>query len=368
MRILNFYTSIGKTHITILVDGEVQSFDVPASVMSITEITDAYVRESLTEDEYLLISGENANVSPIEGLTKQDGLYYLEGDINPLPNFIVDKVKAGELSVDTLKLFWAKLQLNPNLRVRKELLHSISTYGFNLTTSGNIIAYRNVVVAHCDYSMHEVRSIMFDYSYNNGKWDDKIILHSQHDRSFRYNLRSIASMPREGCDESSATCSTGLHCASSKWLTQNYFGNVGLCVLVNPMDIVSAPEADNYGKFRTCRMYVVGPVDYTTEGKLIELDNIEEYSKDFDDISLEDLKKELVNTGAVPFINTGEFINFEEISKKFVSHEKSGDPLRQLIDIYYEEEEDGDDDEYDEYVDGYDDEDEGYYDDDFSYR
>lgn len=57
--------------------------------------------------------------------------------------------------------------------------------------------------------------------------------------------------------------------SSTNWLTQNYYGNVGLVVLVNPAEVVAVPKRSDYGKLRTCAYLPIDKIVYNTEGKII---------------------------------------------------------------------------------------------------
>jgi hypothetical protein len=53
-------------------------------------------------------------------------------------------------------------------------------------------------------------------------------------------------------------------------LKQNYYGTVGLLVLVNPANVVAVPTIDDYGKMRTCEYYPVAVIDFDEHGDVIE--------------------------------------------------------------------------------------------------
>ena len=80
-------------------------------------------------------------------------------------------------------------------------------------------------------------------------------------------LGHVVSMDRRKCDEDSEhSCSTGLHCGARGWLKNNYCGNIGLKVLVNPSDCCAAPRIDQYGKLRTCAYYPIQVIKFNDKG------------------------------------------------------------------------------------------------------
>lgn len=90
-------------------------------------------------------------------------------------------------------------------------------------------------------------------------------------QTFNIKIGEVVSMPREECDAvQDNTCSRGLHVAGKGWLSRNYFGDVGMMVLVNPADVVAVPPQDNYGKMRTAAYYPVGVVEWDDNGTIID--------------------------------------------------------------------------------------------------
>ena len=83
----------------------------------------------------------------------------------------------------------------------------------------------------------------------------------------------------DSCQENS--CSSGLHCAGKNWLENNYFGTVGMRVLVNPADVCAIPTIDQYGKMRTCAYYPVSIVNYGDDGHIIDEDIEDGFEDDF---------------------------------------------------------------------------------------
>lgn len=62
---------------------------------------------------------------------------------------------------------------------------------------------------------------------------------------------------------------------------KNYFGGVGLRVLVNPADIVAVPTQSDYGKLRTCAYYPINVIEYDNNGHVIDDDIESGFEDDF---------------------------------------------------------------------------------------
>jgi len=82
-------------------------------------------------------------------------------------------------------------------------------------------------------------------------------------------LGDPVAIPRQQCDSNAdATCSRGLHAANSEWLKGGYFGEHGLGVLINPMNVVACPYADS-GKLRCCEYVPVSVIEYDDDKNVI---------------------------------------------------------------------------------------------------
>lgn len=73
----------------------------------------------------------------------------------------------------------------------------------------------------------------------------------------------------------------------------NYCGDITICCLVNPANIVSCPTESEYNKMRTCAFLPIGKVEKDDKGVIIPLEGeyIEKMSKFYSDISQKDLDK-----------------------------------------------------------------------------
>lgn len=111
-------------------------------------------------------------------------------------------------------------------------------------------------------------------------------------RTMNIKIGEPVIMERSKCDANQDnTCSRGLHVAGRSWLQRNYFGDVGLMVLVNPADVVAVPPLDSYGKMRTCAYYPIKIVEWDENGEIIE----EAVPHGFED----DFMERILYTGAV---------------------------------------------------------------------
>ena len=178
----------------------------------------------------------------------------------------------NEVELAKFKNFWTLVSLNPDSRVRNNLFWFIRKWGMKIADSGLIIAYRNAdIKKESKYSTRETKNIINIYyeekylkhrnpysetiflkgeNINLGEAYDEIvneesspIYTDQHTHTMEIKLGHPVSIPREECDANQEhSCSRGLHCGARGWLKQNYYGTVGLLVLVNPANVVAVPR------------------------------------------------------------------------------------------------------------------------------
>lgn len=219
-----------------------------------------------------------------------------------IPQDFVTKILEAEENNDVAEInkyknFWTLVSLNPDSRVRDNIFWFIRKWDMKLTESGFIIAYRNAdIYKESEFTQEEIKDIITSYYtekyYNNN--DPKSIIFrddesleevyqgvvggkyapvftDQHSHSTRIVLGKPVSIPREDCDaEQENSCSKGLHTGAKGWLKSNYYGQVGMQVLVNPAKIVAVPTIDQYGKMRTCEYFPVALIDFDSNGDVIE--------------------------------------------------------------------------------------------------
>lgn len=242
----------------------------------------------------LLKKLEHSNI-----LTQEGNSIYIKSicELTVPQDFAAKILEAEELG-DKDKLsaylnFWTLLSLNPDSRVRNNLFWFLNRWGMVISKSGLIVAYRNADIktegtrfnqgltkfvtqeyARRKYiksgSLEDIWVIMQDNTFEilsesalDNIPDDVVILGKlndlystlttdnsenttvytdHHSHKFSIRLGHIVTMPRGECDENQHnTCSRGLHVAAKGWLQRNYFGQVGMRVLVNPSNIVAVP-------------------------------------------------------------------------------------------------------------------------------
>lgn len=241
-----------------------------------------------------------------------------------IPEDFVEKFVAAEIDCDddlitTYTNFWTLVSLNPDSRVRDNLFWFIRKWGMHITKSGLIVAYRNadvksqgtefnleltrVIVSEREKIKHVFKKSPKDYavikkeeSYEVKKCDSCCSVDAEvvgnleklyqdlingktgvttftdhHSHTFTIRIGEPVKMPREKVDCSQdRTCSAGLHVASKGWLKQNYYGSVGLKVLVNPAFVCSVPPEDSYGKMRVCEYLPIGTITFDENGDVVD--------------------------------------------------------------------------------------------------
>ena len=278
------------------------------------------LRNRILKSDYMTMEGNSIYIKSISELT--------------VPQDFAEKLIDAEEANDVNKIqaylnFWTLLSLNPDSRVRNNTFWFINKWDIKLTKSGLIIAYRNadvysegsrfnkeltqfvaqrywekkqsttdnpddyiVIMSNDDYLLVREDSYLSEEDiyigdlvdlYTMLTTDDSeqtTVFTDHHSGKFRIRLGHIVQMDRskvDSCQENS--CSSGLHCAGKNWLENNYFGTVGMRVLVNPADICAIPTIDEYGKMRTCAYYPVSIVNYGADGHIVD-ENIEDGFED----------------------------------------------------------------------------------------
>jgi hypothetical protein len=165
----------------------------------------------------------------------KDGVIFVNGVAAPtaLGNKIL-KFHNDELPFEPLVKFAENLQRNPSFRSVNELFQFLELNNHPITENGNFIAYKKV---RSDFK--DVHSGTFDNSVGN-----------------------VVEMPRNQVNEdSTVTCSAGLHVANWNYAAGFYAGGLMLEVEVDPADVVAVPTDYNQSKMRVCKYKVLGVVD-----------------------------------------------------------------------------------------------------------
>lgn len=165
----------------------------------------------------------------------RDGQIIVNGQV--APKVLGDKILKFSnegLPYQPLVKFAENLQKNPSYRSVNELFQFLEKNDHPITEDGNFIAYKKV---RSDYK--DVHTGTMDNSP--GK---------------------IVEMPRNQVNEDSTqTCSEGLHAANWEYASSFYSGGLFLELEINPADVVSIPIDYNQSKMRVCKYKVLGVVD-----------------------------------------------------------------------------------------------------------
>jgi|688.fasta_scaffold282875_4 hypothetical protein len=191
---------------------------------------------------------ENAiNASTINGNSVEIkyGEVFYKGTLihNALTTRIVSMAKDG-FDIGHMVKFLENLMLNPSNRAVKELYSFLEVGNIPITENGTFLTYKKI----------------------RNDWTDI------HSGKFNNSVGAVVKMERNFVDEdSSVTCSTGLHVCSYSYLP--HFGNthdsrVVICE-VNPKDVVSIPQDYNNSKMRVCEYTVIGEVKNYTEDDVL---------------------------------------------------------------------------------------------------
>ena len=275
--------------------------------------------EGIEVSKYLVAKGASVYIPTISELSLPEDL---------VTAFLKAEKEDNKELIQTYLNFWTLVSLNPDSRCRQNMFWFLNKYGMKISKSGLFIGYRNVLVKKEGDSIDAklAQTISSEYSrikfiskkspkdYMLCKEDgefvtkkatsikdednvvgplDKLytslsnvevttVYTDAHTRTFEIKIGQIVSMPREKCDTiQENSCSKGLHVAGRDWLENNYFGDTGMMVLVNPADVVAVPPIDDYGKMRTCAYYPVAVVEFGEDGHIIELPIEDGFEDDF---------------------------------------------------------------------------------------
>jgi len=164
-----------------------------------------------------------------------DGEIFVNGVSAPaaLGNKILRFSNEG-LPYEPLVKFAANIQRNPSYRSVNELFQFLEKNDHPITEDGHFIAYKRV---RADFK--DVHTGTFDNSPG-----------------------QVVEMPRNQVNEDSTqTCSSGLHVANWDYAVNFYPGGVMLEVEVDPADVVAVPVDYNQAKMRVSKYKVLGVVD-----------------------------------------------------------------------------------------------------------
>lgn len=273
--------------------------------------------EDLEYSQYLTAKGSSVYLLNISELSVPEDL---------VEAILLAEKEEDEELIQSYLNFWTLVSLNPDSRCRQNLFWFLNKYGMTISRSGLFVAYRNVKIKKAGVSIdpklanfvsseyarvkfvskkspkdYSVLKTVDGYALTKTPCDNTIgnlsdmykqlsnvevstVYTDGYTGRFEIKLGEIVSMPREKCDSvQENSCSRGLHVAGKTWLKENYFGEVGLMVLVNPADVVAVPPVDGYGKMRTCAYYPVSIVEFDKNGDIIDTEIEDGFEDDFID-------------------------------------------------------------------------------------
>lgn len=268
-----------------------------------SEIKEYFFGENPDKGKHIIEDVDNSRILTRRGVS----VYMIGVSELSIPQDFVENIIEAEKDEDWPTVqkyinFWKLVSLNPDSRVRDNLFWFIRKWDMQITDSGMIKAYRNATLKHeSRYSTKFVKDIINKYYttkyidkippqnvtveapdgtianlaklYDDviNKTDDAPVYTDMHSHTTNIILGQPVRIPREQCDPNQEhSCSRGLHVGAKGWLKRNYYGDVGLMVLVNPANVVAVPTIDEYGKMRTCEYLPVAIIDFDENGDVIE--------------------------------------------------------------------------------------------------
>lgn len=224
---------ITDNNITVNYDG--QTHIVSRDEKLADQLIKAVKEQKLTDIPSLVSAAKRVEKFSHGNFVVRDGEIFVDDQL--VPNALGKKILQFDemgLPYQPLVKFARNLQQNPSYRAVNELFQFLEKNDHPITEDGLFIAYKKV---RDDFK--DVHSATFDNSP--GK---------------------TVEVPRNQVDEdSSRTCSNGLHAANYNYASQFYSGGKMLEVEVNPADVVSIPTDYDQAKMRVCKYKVLGVVD-----------------------------------------------------------------------------------------------------------
>jgi hypothetical protein len=230
----------GTGTISLMIDGKMRPIDTAhkfyAQIQAAVKAKDWGVIPGLVNIAQHVEKAINASTTA--SLIKiVDGEVFYDGTVihNTLTNRIVNMARDG-FDVGYMVKFLENLMENPSYRAVQELYDFLEAGAIPITDNGTFLGYKKIA----------------------STWKD--IYSGTMDNS----LGAVVKMPRNMVNEdSSVTCSKGLHVCSYDYLS--YYGSCGddrvVIVEVNPRDVVSIPKDYNNTKMRVCQYTVVSEVE-----------------------------------------------------------------------------------------------------------
>lgn len=233
---------ITDNNITVNYDG--QTHIVPRKDSLASRLIDAIRNKNLDEIPKLVSMAKRVEEFGRGNFQIQNNKILINGrEAPPILSGKIIRFMTEGLPVEPLIKFAENLLKNPSYRSVNELFQFLEKNDHPLTDNGCFIAYKKV---RDDFK--DVHSGTFDNS-----------------------VGTTVEMPRNQVNEDSTqTCSYGLHVANWDYAHKFYSGGVMLEVEVNPADVVAIPTDYDQAKMRVCRYTVLSVVDreHSTETTL----------------------------------------------------------------------------------------------------
>ena len=253
----------GETFQNSLTDEEFKKLVDADTIEEVSAIMSPEYKEKLSEIKEvkdLFSRVEKSNI-----LThKCDSIYWEDVSGLSVPKELVEAVLNAEEENDDIKLetyrnFWTLMSLNTDSECRNNLFWFLSNHNLVIERCGFFVAYRNV----CSTKNPDVFT-------------------DERTHTFKIRIGELVTMPREECDsDSNKLCACGLHAAGSSWLKKDYFGNIGIVVLINPAEVTAVPFDSSYGKLRTCAYLPIAFTKYDDKGNVIPYDAKDGFQSDY---------------------------------------------------------------------------------------
>lgn len=204
-------------------------WDIIPNLINIKEQVESAIQASTTAGKVTIENGE---------------VFYNNKAIhNSLTARIIDMARQG-FDIGYMVKFLENLMKNPSFRAVNELYGFLESGSIPITENGTFLAYKKI----------------------RNNWTDI------HSGTFDNSIGAVCEMPRNMVDEdSSRTCSAGLHVCSYDYLAHFSRDNCDRVVIceINPSDVVSIPADYNNTKMRVCKYTVIGEVEDYKESEIL---------------------------------------------------------------------------------------------------
>ena len=204
-------------------------WDIIPNLINIKEQVESAIQSSATAGKVTIENGE---------------VFYNNKAIhNTLTERIIDMARQG-FDIGYMVKFLENLMKNPSFRAVNELYGFLESGSIPITENGTFLAYKKI----------------------RNDWTDI------HSGTFDNSIGAVCEMPRNMVDEdSSRTCSAGLHVCSYDYLAHFSRDNDDRVVIceINPADVVSIPADYNNTKMRVCKYTVIGEVEDYKESEIL---------------------------------------------------------------------------------------------------